>query len=102
MTQKVTDLGMAIVFGPYKVSLAKNGQVSYYKNGSLSKVIDKAIDFDSKDLYAHVSEMASRMGYKVSDLKKGQYMKVSKEQIATIALIVYFLVVIALAIYITS
>jgi len=29
-------------------------------------------------------------------------MKVSKEQIATIALIVYFLVVIALAIYITS
>ena len=71
MTQKVTDLGMVIAFGPYKVSLAKNGQVSYYKNGSLSKVIDKAIDFDSKDLYAHVSEMAVRMGYKESDLKKG-------------------------------
>jgi len=71
MTQKVTDLGMVIVFGPYKVSLAKNGQVSYYKNGILSKVIDKAIDFDSKDLYVHVSEMAARMGYKVSDLKKG-------------------------------
>lgn len=71
MTQKVTDLGMTIVFGPYKVTLNRNGQVSYYKNNILSKVIDKALDFDSKDLYSHVSEMALRMGYRLSDLKKG-------------------------------
>ena len=71
MNNKINDLGMIIAFGPYKVKLSSNGQVSYYKNGQLSRVVDKAIDFDSKDLYAHVSEMADRMGYKESDLKKG-------------------------------
>ena len=71
MNNKINDLGMAIAFGPYKVSLARNGQVSYYKNGELSRVVDKAIDFDSKDLYAHVLEMSGRMGYKESELKKG-------------------------------
>lgn len=71
MNNKINDLGMVIAFGPYKVSLARNGQVSYYKNGELSRVVDKAIDFDSKDLYAHVLEMSGRMGYKESELKKG-------------------------------
>ena len=70
MTNKINDLGMAIAFGPYKVTLAKNGQVSYYKDGSLSKVVDKPIEFNSADLYQHVLGMATRMGYKVSDLKK--------------------------------
>lgn len=70
MTNKINDLGMAIVFGPYKVTLAKNGQVSYYKDGSLSKVVDKPIEFNSADLYQHVLGMATKMGYKVSDLKK--------------------------------
>ena len=71
MNNKINDLGMVIAFGPYKVKLSSNGQVSYYKNGELSRVVDKAIDFDSKDLYAHVLEMSYRMGYKESELKKG-------------------------------
>jgi hypothetical protein len=71
MNNKINDLGTLIAFGPYKVKLSTNGQVSYYKNGELSKVVDKAIDFDSKDLYAHVLEMSGRMGFKESDLKKG-------------------------------
>ena len=70
MTNTKNNLGMAIAFGPYKVTLAKNGQVSYYKNGELSKVVDKPIDFNSADLYQHVLGMATKMGYKVSDLKK--------------------------------
>jgi len=65
------DLGMAIAFGPYKVTLARNGQVSYLKDGNLSKVLDKPIDFGSADLYQHTLELASRMGFKESDLKRG-------------------------------
>jgi len=68
--QEIKSLGMAIKFGPYKVSLAKNGQVSYFKDGNLSKVIDKPIDFSSTDLYAHVLDIAIKMGFKASDLQK--------------------------------
>jgi len=68
--QEIKNFGMAIKFGPYKVSLARNGQVSYYKDGNLSKVIDKPIDFSSTDLYEHVLGMATKMGFKASDLQK--------------------------------
>lgn len=70
MKNEIIDLGMAIAFGPYKVTLAKNGQVSYYKDGNLSKVVDKPIEFNSADLYQHVLGMATRMGFKATDLKK--------------------------------
>jgi hypothetical protein len=64
------NLGMSIAFGPYKVSLASNGQVSYFKNGLLSKVVDKPIDFNSNDLYNHVLGLATKLGFKESALKK--------------------------------
>ena len=70
MKNEIKNLGMSIEFGPYKVSLARNGQVSYYKNGLLSKVVDKPIDFNSNDLYNHVLGLATKMGFKASDLKK--------------------------------
>jgi len=63
-------LGMRIKFGPYEVRLAKNGQVSYFKNGQLSKVKDMAISFNEQDLYVHVQELADKMGYKESSLTK--------------------------------
>jgi hypothetical protein len=70
MKKNINDLGMAIAFGAYKVTLARNGQVSYFKDGSLSKVVDKPIDFNSADLYQHTLELASKMGFKESDLKR--------------------------------
>ena len=70
MKKEIKNLGMAIKFGPYKVSLASNGQVSYFKDGNLSKVIDKPIDFNDHDLYEHVLGMAIKMGFKASDLQK--------------------------------
>ena len=64
------DLGTKIAFGPYEVHLATNGQISYYKDKKLSKVRDKAIDYNSKDLYQHALTLADRYGYKESDLKR--------------------------------
>ena len=71
MKNEIKKLGMAIAFGPYKVTLAKNGQVSYFKDGKLSKVIDKPIDFNDADLYQHTLGLAIKMGFKESDLKRG-------------------------------
>ena len=64
------DLGTKVAFGPYELHLATNGQISYYKNKQLSKVRDKAIDFNSKDLYQHALGIAKSLGYRESDLKK--------------------------------
>ena len=35
MKNEIKKLGMEIAFGPYKVTLAKNGQVSYFKDGKI-------------------------------------------------------------------
>ena len=63
-------LGMRIKFGPYEVRLATNGQVSYFKNGLLSKVKDMAISFSEADLYVHTLELATKMGFRSDSLEK--------------------------------
>ena len=70
MKNEIKNLGMEIKFGSYKVTLARNGQVSYYKDGNLSKVVDKPIDFNADDLYNHVVIIAKGLGFKESDLQK--------------------------------
>ena len=63
-------LGMKIKFGPYEVRLATNGQISYFKNGQLSKVKDMAIQFNEQDLYVHTLELATKMGFSENSLTK--------------------------------
>jgi hypothetical protein len=63
-------LGMKIKFGPYEVRLATNGQISYFKNGELSRVKDMAISFNEQDLYVHTLELATKMGYAENSLIK--------------------------------